>query len=156
MKRSKMLIAAAASGVVLAAAAVPAVVNAQTAPATTTSQGSGGALPPGCQYPATRKPVLTMTPSSTMLPKGGGPVQFRGTMKINGCGIGGRPIDVYSASRKDGSYSKFSSKSATTDGSGAYTVTFNVKNTAWFIAVFAGDTSYDPARSTPAQVTVAK
>jgi hypothetical protein len=156
MKRSKMLLAAVASGAVLSAAAVPTAM-AMTGPKTqVANQGSpNNASDPGkgqqCGYPSNRAPAATLSAKPDRVARGQN-VVLSGTLTSNKCSISSTPVGLYTRAA-NGTLTKVAE--VLTDASGAFT--FPVQKpltTTTYVAISQRTQFYDSASSSPVTVTV--
>lgn len=146
MKRSKMLLAAVASGAVLSAAAVPtalAMTGAKTQTVTTQAKPGGGNPGNGaqCGYPSNRTPAITLKANPTSLTRAGN-VDFSGNLSSNKCPIANTQVGLYSKS-STGNFSRVAT--ALTDAAGNYKfapVRVNAGTTT-FGSANVGDQNYD-------------
>lgn len=161
MKRSKMLLAAVASGAVLSAAAVPTAL-AMTGPKTqTTTQAKPGnsnnASNPGngqqCGYPSNRTPSATLAANPTSV-KAGRTTTLSGVLSSNKCPIANTPVSLYS---KVGNGPLTKGPTVLTSATGAFTFPAQTPAaTTTYVAISTATEFYDSVSSNPVTVTVTK
>lgn len=157
MRRTKLMLAIAAGGVVAAAVVAPTAVGAlsnspKAAPAAAPAQGQGNGLDKKCQYPPRRTPALTLKASPNSI-KANSQVNFNGKLTVNKCDVGGRTVGLYSSPTPTGPWTLVAT--TTTQPSGEYHFKATIgTTTTYYRVVFAGDATYDPATSNVERVTV--
>lgn len=157
MKRTKLLITAATTGLVLAGIGIPTAVNALSTSgttATTAAAPTADKTADKCKYPANKTPTLTLGPSAVTISKGSS-TTLSGTLKGNDCPIPKATVGLFSrASEKD---DWAIAGSTTTSDAGAYTFTVKPTTTTSYRTGYAGQSgTWDPAISTTSSTVTVK